>query len=86
VPATGILEPVSGDTGLLHGSVYADAGSHTHFHVSRFDGIHVLALDGDFEPDGSCKDSSPGPLLQCLSLRTAAKTLPAQTQMRRPEA
>ena len=31
VHATGILEPVSGDTGLLHGRVYNDAGGHTHF-------------------------------------------------------
>ncbi len=48
--ATGIFEPVSGDTGLLHGYVYK-----TRFHLSRFDGIHVLAFDGDFQPDGSLK-------------------------------
>ncbi|MGB8771705.1 MAG: TlpA disulfide reductase family protein [Candidatus Korobacteraceae bacterium] len=60
VLATGILEPVSGDTGLLHGSVYVDAGGHTHFHLSRFDGIHVLALDGDFQPDGSLKGQLAG--------------------------
>ena len=60
VPVTGTLEPVSGDTGLLHGSVYAEAGGHTHFHLSRFDGIHVLALDGDFQPDGSLKGEIAG--------------------------
>lgn len=60
VPATGILEPVSGDTGLLHGSVYAAAGGGTHFHLSRFDGIHVMALDGDFQPDGSLKGQIAG--------------------------
>jgi thiol-disulfide isomerase/thioredoxin len=60
VPARGILEPVSGDTGLLHGSIYADAGSDAHFHLSRFDGIHVLALDGDFQPDGSLKGQLAG--------------------------
>ncbi len=60
VPATGILEPVSGDTGLLHGVVYIDASGHTHFHLSRFDGIHVLALDGDFQPDGSLKGQLAG--------------------------
>ncbi len=60
VPVTGILEPVSGDTGLLHGSVYADADGHTHFHLGRFDGIHVLALDGDFQPDGGLKGQIAG--------------------------
>ncbi len=53
VAATGILEYVSGDTGLLHGSVFHAAGGQPRFHLSRFDGIHVLALDGDFQPDGS---------------------------------
>ena len=33
---------------------------HTHFHLSRFDGIHVLALDGDFQPDGSLKGQLAG--------------------------
>jgi thiol-disulfide isomerase/thioredoxin len=51
---------VSGDTGLLHGSVYADTGGRSHFHLSRFDGIHVLALDGDFQPDGSLKGQLAG--------------------------
>jgi thiol-disulfide isomerase/thioredoxin len=60
VPVTGILEPVSGDTGLLHGSVYADAGGHSHFHLSRFDGIHVLAFDGEFQADGSLKGKVAG--------------------------
>ena len=60
VPVTGILEPVSGDTGLLHGAVYADPGGHTHFHLSRFDGIHVLALDGEFQPDGSLQGQLAG--------------------------
>ena len=60
VSANGILEPVSGDTGLLHGWVYNEAGGHTHFHLSRFDGIHVLALDGDFQPDGSLKGRIAG--------------------------
>ena len=53
VTASGILEYVSGDTGLLHGSVFRAAGGEAHFHLSRFDGIHVLAIDGDFQPDGS---------------------------------
>ncbi len=49
---TGVLEPVSGDTGLMHGFISTDAIGRTHFHLSRFDGIHVLALDGEFAPDG----------------------------------
>ncbi len=60
VPVTGILEPVSGDTGLLHGAVYRDPNGQTHFHLSRFDGIHVLALDGDFQPDGSLQGQLAG--------------------------
>ena len=47
VLVTGIIEPVSGDTGLLHGIVFTANGV-THFHLSRFDGIHIMALDGDF--------------------------------------
>ena len=53
VPITGIIEPVSGDTGLLHGTVYSDGEGQTLFHLSRFDGIHVLAIDGQLLPDGS---------------------------------
>ena len=49
---TGILEPVSGDSGLMHGEVFT-AGGGTHFHLSRFDGIHAMAMDGEFESDGS---------------------------------
>ncbi len=60
VPATGILEYVSGDTGLLHGAVFQAAVGQTHFHLSRFDGIHVLALDGEFQPDGSLKGQLGG--------------------------
>lgn len=54
VLATGIFEPVSGDTGLLHGNVFKADGS-TRFHLSRFDGIHLLAFDGEFLPDGSLR-------------------------------
>lgn len=54
VPVDGILEPVSGDTGLLHGFV-SQAPNATHFHLSRFDGIHVLAIDGEILPDRSLK-------------------------------
>ena len=60
VAATGIMEPVSGDTGLMHGAVSTDDHGQTHFHLSRFDGIHVLALDGQLQPDGSLKGQIGG--------------------------
>src|SRR5271167_3644594 len=69
VAATGILEPVSGDTGLLHGFVSTDANGQTHFHLSRFDGIHVLALDGEFASDGILKGQIGG--VKALSTFTA---------------
>ncbi len=59
VAATGIFEPVSGDTGLLHGKIFMQDGA-AHFHLSRFDGIHVLSLDGQFLPDGSLKGQIGG--------------------------
>lgn len=60
VPITGIIEPVSGDTGLLHGTVYRDLEGQTFFHLSRFDGIHVLAIDGKLLPDGTLKGQQGG--------------------------
>jgi thiol-disulfide isomerase/thioredoxin len=59
VAVTGIIEPVSGDTGLLHGIVFSANGV-THFHLSRFDGIHIIALDGDVLPDGTLKGEQGG--------------------------
>jgi thiol-disulfide isomerase/thioredoxin len=59
VAVTGIIEPVSGDTGLLHGIVFSANGI-THFHLSRFDGIHTMALDGDVMPDGTLKGQQGG--------------------------
>ena len=59
VAVTGIIEPVSGDTGLLHGIVFSANGV-THFHLSRFDGIHIMALDGDVMPDGKLSGQQGG--------------------------
>jgi thiol-disulfide isomerase/thioredoxin len=59
VAVSGIIEPVSGDTGLLHGIVFSANGV-THFHLSRFDGIHIIALDGDFQPDGTLRGQQGG--------------------------
>ena len=60
VAVTGVIEPVSGDSGLLHGSVFKTADGQTRFHLSRFDGIHVMALDGEFLPDGTLKGVEGG--------------------------
>jgi thiol-disulfide isomerase/thioredoxin len=60
VAATGILEPVSGDTGLMHGTVSKGADGRAHFQLSRFDGIHILALEGELLPDGSLQGQIGG--------------------------
>jgi thiol-disulfide isomerase/thioredoxin len=59
VAVTGVIAPVSGDTGLLHGFVFSANGV-PHFHLSRFDGIHVMAIDGDIQPDGTLKGEQGG--------------------------
>jgi thiol-disulfide isomerase/thioredoxin len=69
---TGIIEPVSGDTGLLHGNVFTAADGHTHFHLSRFDGIHVMAIDGEFLPDGNLQGQEGG--VVALSPFTAGRS------------
>lgn len=60
MPVTGTVIPVSGDYGLLSGSVWRDAGAkdstgNARFRMSRFDGIHVTLLTGEVLPDGSLK-------------------------------
>jgi len=60
VAVSGVIEPVSGDSGLLHGSVFKTADGQTRFHLSRFDGIHVMALDGEFLADGTLKGVEGG--------------------------
>jgi thiol-disulfide isomerase/thioredoxin len=60
VAVTGVIEPVSGDSGLLHGTVFKTADGETRFHLSRFDGIHVTAIDGTFQPDGTIKGEEGG--------------------------
>jgi thiol-disulfide isomerase/thioredoxin len=72
VAVTGTIAPVSGDTGLLHGNVFTAADAQTHFHLSRFDGIHTIALDGEFLPDGSLKGQQGG--IVALESFTAERT------------
>ncbi len=43
----GTIAPVSGDYGLLSGTV--TPGQHPKFSLSRFDGIHVLLLEGEID-------------------------------------
>jgi thiol-disulfide isomerase/thioredoxin len=51
---TGVMIPVSGDSGLLAGRSILSTSS-AEFEISRFDGIHVMLLKGEVEPDGSIK-------------------------------
>ncbi len=76
VAVTGILEPVSGDDGLMHGSVWTDTNGHVRFHLSRFDGIHVLALVGEFQPDGSLMGEIGGVRSSAPLQRSAAPMQP----------
>ena len=50
--AEGTVAPVSGDFGTLAGTIESAAGKTT-IKLSRFDGIHILLLTGEFQPDGS---------------------------------
>ena len=51
------------------------------FHLSRFDGIHVLALDGEFQPDGTLKGQLGGVKSPRLSPRSAARTSAADPEL-----
>lgn len=73
----GTIQPVSGDTGLLHGQVTGLPNGKTHFHLSRFDGIHAFAIDGEFLPDGSLKGQQGG--IKTLELFTALRATDTKT-------
>jgi len=54
----GTINPVSGDFGLMHGSIAVDSLDKKtikfpRFTMSRFDGIHAISLKGQLMPDGS---------------------------------
>jgi thiol-disulfide isomerase/thioredoxin len=51
-PAQGTVAPVSGDFGTLAGKIESAAGKTT-VQLSRFDGIHILLLTAEFQPDGN---------------------------------
>jgi len=74
---TGTIQPVSGDTGLLHGEVTRLPGDKTHFHLSRFDGIHVMAINGELLPDGSIKGQQGG--IRALEDFTAVRATDTKT-------
>ncbi len=55
----------------------------THVHLSRFDGIHVLALDGQLQPNGSLDGEDRRSEIFSASLPpSAAPTQPPRTRMR----
>jgi thiol-disulfide isomerase/thioredoxin len=62
---TGTVIPVSGDYGLLNGTITQEGG--TRFRMSRFDGIHVTLLTGELRADGTMA----GELASGASYRTA---------------
>lgn len=51
----GTVAPVSGDYGLMNGTIFGEAKAPNTPKVvmSRFDGIHILRLEGQFAPDGT---------------------------------
>lgn len=54
----GTISPVSGDFGLMHGSIILDqldkkATKLPRFSLSRFDGIHAISMKGQMLPDGT---------------------------------
>jgi thiol-disulfide isomerase/thioredoxin len=74
---TGIIEPVSGDTGLLHGTVEWVGEGKAHIHLSRFDGIHTMAIDGELLPDGTLKGQQGG--IKSLEPFTAVRATDTKT-------
>lgn len=67
----GTIEPVSGDYGMLAGKFAGP--DHTELHLSRFDGIHALRLDGHLvSPDRieGVFHSSPGSPMNFVATRT----------------
>lgn len=54
VDVTGTIIPVSGDYGLLAGTIRRDpASGAATLRMSRFDGIHVVKIEGRMQDDGS---------------------------------
>lgn len=49
----GTIAPVSGDYGLLAGTISTSRNNPATFRLSRFDGIHIVLVTGEFKPDGS---------------------------------
>jgi thiol-disulfide isomerase/thioredoxin len=54
----GTISPVSGDFGLMHGTILIDqldkkATKLPRFALSRFDGIHAISMKGQLLPDGT---------------------------------
>ena len=69
----GTIAPISGDYGMLAGAL--PGGADAEFHLSRFDGIHALRLDGHFvSPDRieGVFQVAPGHPLNFVATRSSA--------------
>jgi thiol-disulfide isomerase/thioredoxin len=70
----GTIAPVSGDYGLLAGSIRAQKNEAPKFQLSRFDGIHIVMISGEFRPDGSIKGKLNTEEFTATRKQTAATT------------
>jgi thiol-disulfide isomerase/thioredoxin len=69
----GTIAPISGDYGMLSGDI--SEGEDASLHLSRFDGIHTLRLDGHFvspERIEGVLHAGPGTALAFVATRTAS--------------
>jgi thiol-disulfide isomerase/thioredoxin len=69
----GTIEPISGDYGMISGEI--SEGQDAELHLSRFDGIHTLRLDGHFVSSDRIEGvfhAGPGTALNFVATRTIA--------------
>jgi thiol-disulfide isomerase/thioredoxin len=71
----GTIAPVSGDFGLMSGKVTKGEGGVSSFSLSRFDGIHVLLMEGQFDT----ADSLHGTLNKTDKFTAVRKSAAAQS-------
>lgn len=79
----GTIAPVSGDYGLMSGTVVT-ANNGTEFRLSRFDGIHILLLEGRFTgPDAIAGTLSKSQAFTATRSKTAAENAPSPDSVTR---
>jgi thiol-disulfide isomerase/thioredoxin len=69
----GTIAPISGDYGMLSGEI--SGGKNAEVHLSRFDGIHALRLDGHFVSTDRIEGvfhAAPGAPLNFVATRSAS--------------